>query len=85
LKFLFALALFSSSAFASDTYVKGYQKSDGTYVEPHFRSAPNNSASDNWSTKGNTNPYTGKAGTKSTNEYDSSSTKKSGSTYEYED
>lgn len=45
--------------------VKGYTRKDGTYVAPHTRSAPNSTKSDNYSTKGNVNPYTGKAGTKS--------------------
>ena len=42
--------------------VKGYYKSDGTYVQPHYRTAPNNSNRDNFSTLGNINPYTGKRG-----------------------
>jgi len=41
-----------------------YTKKDGTYVAPHHRSAPDGSKSNNWSTKGNENPYTGKPGTK---------------------
>jgi len=45
-------------------YVHGYTKKNGTYVAPHHRSAPNHTKSDNWSTKGNINPYTGKVGTK---------------------
>lgn len=36
----------------------------GTYRQGHFRTAPNNSRLDNWSTKGNANPYTGKKGTR---------------------
>ena len=60
--FLIAL-IFSSLAFGRDTYVKGYVKKDGTYVQPHFRSAPNDTKFDNYSTKGNINPYTGKEGT----------------------
>lgn len=43
--------------------VKGYYRSNGTYVQPHVRSSPNNTTADNWSTKGNVNPYTGKEGT----------------------
>jgi hypothetical protein len=43
--------------------VKGYIRKDGTYVAPHYRSSPNSSVYDNYSTKGNVNPYTGKAGT----------------------
>lgn len=56
------LALISLSAFA-DTYVRGYTKQNGTYVEPHYRSSPNGTTLDNYSTKGNVNPYTGQAGT----------------------
>lgn len=58
-----AIASVSSIAQA-DTSVKGYVKKDGTYVPPHTRTDPNSSANDNWSTKGNTNPYTGAKGTK---------------------
>jgi hypothetical protein len=47
-----------------DTYVRGYVKKNGTYVAPHFRSSPNRTTLDNWSTKGNINPYTGKIGSK---------------------
>ena len=43
--------------------VEGYYRSNGTYVQPHMRSAPNNTTADNWSTKGNVNPFTGKQGT----------------------
>jgi len=75
---LFIIGLFASfasfTAVASDTYVNGYYKSNGTYVQGHHRTSPNKTKSDNYSTKGNTNPYTGKKGTKSP--YGSSSTKK---------
>lgn len=52
-------------ALACDTYVSGYTRSDGTYVSGHYRSCANNSTWDNWSTRGNVNPYTGEAGTRS--------------------
>jgi uncharacterized protein YgiM (DUF1202 family) len=42
--------------------VKGYYKIDGTYVQPHYRTAPNSTIRDNFSTKGNVNPYTGESG-----------------------
>lgn len=45
-------------------HVKAYTKKDGTYVPAHNRTAPNNTKKDNWSTKGNVNPETGKVGTK---------------------
>jgi len=48
----------------SQQRVGGYIKSNGTYVAPHYRSSPNNTKNDNYSTKGNYNPYTGKWGTK---------------------
>lgn len=46
--------------------VKGYYKpKTGTYVQPHYRSSPNRTRIDNWSTKGNYNPFTAKKGYKS--------------------
>lgn len=53
------------------TKVSGYYRKDGTYVRPHYRTLPNNNFYDNWSTKGNVNPFTGEPGTK-TQEYSSS-------------
>ena len=44
--------------------VRGYYRKDGTYVRPHMRSAPDGDFSNNWSTRGNVNPYTGAPGTK---------------------
>ena len=44
--------------------VRGYYKpSTGRYIMPHYRTSPNKSKFDNYSTKGNYNPYTGKRGT----------------------
>lgn len=43
--------------------VRGYTRKDGTYVAPHYRSSPNRSRSDNYSARGNYNPYTGAKGT----------------------
>ena len=42
----------------------GYTKSNGTYVAPSHATNPNGTKADNWSTRGNANPYTGKPGTK---------------------
>jgi hypothetical protein len=58
-----ALAALSTIAFAQ-VYVNPYVKRDGTVVEGHFRSSPNSTDLDNYSTRGNVNPYTGEAGTK---------------------
>ncbi len=52
----------STGAYA-DTYVNGYYRQDGTYVEPHHRTNPDGNRFNNYSTQGNTNPYTGQAGT----------------------
>jgi endonuclease YncB( thermonuclease family) len=45
--------------------VRGYYRKDGTYVEPHKRTAPDAKFDNNWSTVRNVNPHTGKPGTKS--------------------
>src|SRR4030095_16742755 len=54
-----------SEALACDTYVSGYYRSDGAYVWGHCRSCANNTTWDNWTTKGNYNPYTGEPGYRS--------------------
>lgn len=60
-----AFVLFAAVAVAGGPVsVKGYTRKDGTYVAPHKRSAPDGNFSNNWSTAGNVNPYTGKIGTK---------------------
>jgi hypothetical protein len=63
---LLLTTLLGISEVIADVAVKGYYRKDGTYVAPHMRSSPNGSTSDNWSTYGNVNPYTGKAGTRPT-------------------
>ncbi|MEJ1966491.1 MAG: hypothetical protein WDO56_35115 [Gammaproteobacteria bacterium] len=44
--------------------VKGHTTKKGVYVPPHRATNPDASKQNNWSTKGNVNPYTGKPGTK---------------------
>ena len=44
------------------TTVSGYTRSNGTYVQSHVRSMPNTTNWDNFSTKGNSNPFTGSTG-----------------------
>lgn len=62
---LLTLALLSCSflSFAADVYVNGYTRSNGTYVVPHYRSAPNSTVTDNYTYVGNANPNTGEVGT----------------------
>jgi len=62
-----ALPLGYSKGGSGDVYVHGYYRKNGTYVAPYYRSAPNSTKDDNWSTKGNVNPYTGAEGTKNAN------------------
>lgn len=59
-------SLSANMAEAKTIRVKGYYKpSTGRYVMPSYRTSPNRYKYDNWSTKGNYNPYTGKGGTRS--------------------
>lgn len=51
----------SGSALADDS-VRGYVRSDGTVVQPHMRTSPNQNRFDNYSSQGNANPYTGERG-----------------------
>lgn len=52
-----------AGAVSADSYVQGYYRDNGTYVQPHYRSSPDGNAGNNYSTQGNTNPYTGQRGT----------------------
>ena len=49
----------------ADEFVNGYTRQNGTHVEPYMRSSPDGDTSNNWSTRGNENPYTGTMGTHS--------------------
>jgi hypothetical protein len=68
---LFLIATFILGSFlmadaqtnSNHVYVNGYTKSNGTYVQGYYRTAPNNTINDNFSTYPNVNPYTGKTGT----------------------
>src|SRR5690606_34362160 len=66
----FALCLLTLLLLATDVAaqvrVRSYTRKDGTYVRSHFRSRPDGNFWNNWSTIGNTNPYTGEPGTKRT-------------------
>ena len=62
---LLAWIIDSSLSSWAQVHVRGYRRKDGTYVRPHVRSSPNGTKADNWSTKGNVNPYTGEPGRRS--------------------
>lgn len=58
----FVVSLFSFSIVDASTSVKSYYTKKGTYVQSYIRTSPNRTKLDNYSTKGNYNPYTGKKG-----------------------
>jgi hypothetical protein len=47
----------------AQVYYRGYQRHNGTYVQPHWQSSPDGNFYNNWSTYPNINPHTGRAGT----------------------
>jgi hypothetical protein len=59
---LVSLGLVIAQSNPKHVQVNGYYKDNGTYVQPYFRTAPNSTNRDNFSTKGNVNPYTNKPG-----------------------
>jgi len=48
----------------ASTRVHSYNKKNGNHVQTYRRTTPNHTTKDNYSHKGNTNPYTGKKGYK---------------------
>lgn len=56
------LALCCAAAW-SQTYVAPHVRKDGTFVQGHYRSTPNSTPYDNYSSQGNSNPFTGERGT----------------------
>lgn len=63
---IIAIALLTcGSAMATDSHpVKGHTDKNGTYVPPHRATNPNETERDNYGSKGVTNPWNGKEGTK---------------------
>ena len=62
-KIITILLLLIAQYSSAQKRTEGYTKKNGTYVAPHFKTKSNKSKHDNYSTKGNTNPFTGKKGT----------------------
>lgn len=52
----------SYSSTPKEHNVSGYTRKDGTYISPHYRTNRDGARNNNWTTQGNTNPYTGKEG-----------------------
>lgn len=83
LSLLFLLSI--STAVFADVWVDGYYRKDGTYVNGHYRSDPDGNFDNNWSTKGNVNPYTGEIGTKTKPSTGSYYNTTSSTNYKYND
>jgi hypothetical protein len=49
---------------APPVWVNGYYRQDGTYISGHYRTAPDDTDLNNWSSQPNVNPYTGQKGTR---------------------
>ena len=63
-KLIITLLFIVSCVVASySEYVNGYYRKDGTYVNGYHRTEKNDTVRDNYSHKGNYNPYTNKYGT----------------------
>ncbi|KAF1011085.1 MAG: hypothetical protein E5299_01506 [Burkholderia gladioli] len=54
---------FNSSSYAQPVHVGAYARSNGEYVQPHYRTQADDNRYNNYSTKGNVNPYIGQPGT----------------------
>jgi hypothetical protein len=63
LQFLQAESAFAKSN-PHSTFVHGYTKKSGTHVSSYHRTVANRTTSDNYSHRGNYNPWTHKYGTK---------------------
>lgn len=55
---------FGTGSNSRSTYVQPHTNSTGTYTGGHYRTAPNQTQYDNYGTRGNYNPNTGRTGTR---------------------
>jgi hypothetical protein len=59
-----AIAVCAASAFGQGYHHNnGYIDSSGVFHPGHYQTNPDNNSWDNWSTRGNYNPFTGLSGT----------------------
>jgi hypothetical protein len=59
----FGILMATSAVAQIPQYNSGGYRQDGTYVQPHYTTKPDGNIWNNYSTQGNVNPYTGRAGT----------------------
>ena len=55
---------YGSSTNSSVHYQRGYTRTDGTYVQGHYKTNTNSTNHDNFSTRGNVNSFTGTSGSR---------------------
>jgi hypothetical protein len=66
LLFAFMFAAAGTKSASAYVYVHGYYRwNTGTYVTPHYRTNPDSYLWNNWSSRGNYNPFTGRIGYRS--------------------
>jgi hypothetical protein len=58
------ICLLTSSLVLADTWLNGYVRRDGTYVQGHYRQEPNSTNLDNYSMQGNVNSYNDSLGSR---------------------
>lgn len=62
MKIALGVVIFCVAGTALAAQVQGYTRRDGTYVAPHMRTNPDGNPFNNYSSRGNVNPYTGQMG-----------------------
>lgn len=58
------VALASPAMAQTQHQVRPYVRSDGIYVQPHYRTNRDYTPNNNWTTRPNVNPHTGREGTR---------------------
>jgi hypothetical protein len=56
--------LYGTGSNPNSHYVQPHYNSNGTFTQGHYQTNPNNTQFDNYSARGNYNPYTGQYGTR---------------------
>ena len=62
-RFFILVAMLAVSNLYGSVYVKGHVNKNGKYIKPYYKTSPNKTKQDNWSSKNQVNPYTGEKGT----------------------
>jgi len=60
----YGAGLYGTGSNSSNHYVQPHSNSNGTYTQGHYQTSPNSTQFDNYSTRGNIDPYTGAVGTR---------------------